>query len=172
MDNSDEENERLRAALDPEFINNSIVADKSKKNVNLASSRCRNKDADQFNTLGVTPQFQAHVAKKLSEMLDKTLEKRLTTKINSFVPQNSKKGGVRLFKNSPKRIKLKKSINVQARVVRNVDDPDDNDDKFSEIAVNPADILKKREVANWSTKTKGTVLHYKQQPNGTLTFIS
>ncbi|KAB0790958.1 hypothetical protein PPYR_02758 [Photinus pyralis] len=172
---SDEESERMiRAALDPEFMTDLIFSNGQEGPIDKAtepSLRRRWDDADQFDTLGVTPQFQAHVAKKLSQMLDKELEKRLTTKTGGPIWPSSKKGGVKLFKNSPKRLKLSKTKPKRVTVAPSSSQSDD-EERFSEAAVNPEDILRKVEVTNWSTKTKGAVYHYKQKSNGTLAFIT
>ncbi|KAF2899385.1 hypothetical protein ILUMI_06790 [Ignelater luminosus] len=191
-DTSDDESSHLlREAVDTEFINDGmfkstntkkngkITEDKISKNIdgdikNLPSLRPNKNEDDQFNTLDVTPHFQNYVAKQLTKILDEQLNKTLEHNVEENTNgKRKRKGGIRLLSDSKKLIKVIKPSAVSSfktEVVSKNSDSD-NETKCTEAAVNPEDILNKKDVKNWSTRSKAPVFRYKKSKDGVLTSI-
>ncbi|KAJ8981953.1 hypothetical protein NQ317_002126 [Molorchus minor] len=183
-DSSDEENlDLLKEAQDLQFINDSMFSEKHEKsNRNsvveakkdkLPSLRVLNDEGDQFNFLKVTPEFQNTLPRNYQKFLDADLNQRLTDK--KIVKRDGKetaKGGIKLFANSKHFIRPLERLNkTNTEVVNNVNlkkVPRYNklkvkvpEEALREVAVSPGDILSKKGVNSWSTRTKAPVFKYK-----------
>lgn len=144
----------------------------------LITSLRKNKDDDeQFNILGVTPEFQNYIAKHLSIILDKKLERVTKSKFtNQKYLKSNTAGGIKLFSSSTifiedsvaefnvKRACFKKQQkNFQKLIV-------DKDD-FKNLAVSAEQILLKEDLKYWSNRSKGQVFSYKKNKNGQLMLV-
>ncbi|XP_066262023.1 uncharacterized protein [Euwallacea similis] len=145
------------------------------------SLRKSQEEDGQFRLFRVTPEFQNYVAKHLSSLLEKRLQKVLTTVDSDSIPtKKSCKSRVRLFKNSQRFLKVAKTNNdsvqhiVKESLVKRpqklsfhgIDEAD-----LQVLAVNPEDILSGKTTKFWSTRSKTSVFHYKQSSNGKLTLV-
>ncbi|KAJ3652745.1 hypothetical protein Zmor_018683 [Zophobas morio] len=181
-DSSDDEDlMKLREATDSQFINDSMFNQKPgkvnvKEQIERPQSLRYSKDEDeQFNLFRVSPEFRNYVAKHLSSLLDKVLEKQLTSDssvCDGSIKPKRRKSGVKLFRNSPHYIKVKtKDVSgddtlVRRTIVAKSDVDPVSDEQLRLIAVNPEDILSQKDVKCWSTRTKAPVYNYVKTKSG------
>ncbi|XP_066262022.1 uncharacterized protein [Euwallacea similis] len=188
-DSSEDENlDLLTEAVDTKFLNESMFTRNLAKSSEAThtqelppSLRKSQEEDGQFRLFRVTPEFQNYVAKHLSSLLEKRLQKVLTTVDSDSIPtKKSCKSRVRLFKNSQRFLKVAKTNNdsvqhiVKESLVKRpqklsfhgIDEAD-----LQVLAVNPEDILSGKTTKFWSTRSKTSVFHYKQSSNGKLTLV-
>ncbi|KAI4454320.1 integrator complex subunit 2 [Holotrichia oblita] len=159
-------------------VKNITKLEDTKELQHLPSLRPIKDDQEQFNLLDVTPEFQKFVAKRLGEYLEKDLQKRLTFDIKYKPRKRCKKAGVKLFRNSSDFISLKKDIVDELKlkrveIKRRTIESDDTGEsaKIKSCAVDPNDILSRRETEFWTPRRKGEVFDYKRTQNGQLVSI-
>ncbi|XP_056647536.1 protein CUSTOS-like [Diorhabda sublineata] len=183
-DSSDEDLALIREAQDPQFFKENLYSsiqeskEKLQPVVELASLRKTVDENEQFNFLKVTPEFQKYVAKQLSFILDKQLEKNINYAVEDKVDRKKKKttSGVKLFYNSDKLLKAGKSEELPIDqpvkkfvVKRNILVKEED---LKSITVSGAEILSQKDIKYWSNRTKSKKLfNYKQDKNGTLQLV-
>lgn len=126
-------------------------------------------EEDSCNTLKVTPQFQKHIAKRLTKLLDKKLHDLISNKPTQNEMQETKKlkSCVKLFTNSTHYIKLEKPHKV-ARKRKLEDVSSDNEEKCKSVAVSGKDILNQIDTKHWSKRSKAKIYKYKKNNKGEL----
>lgn len=140
------------------------------------SLRKTEEDANQFNNdLGVTPEFQKFVAKKLTQLLDETL---IEQEIHGKVRKKRKiKGGVKLLKQSEvfldadyveNPIILPKQDRLKAKTKN---DSQDEMERIREAAVEPEGILSGDDVKHWTKLYTKPHFKYKKNSTGNLVLI-
>lgn len=150
----------------------------SKKKVNVSLRKCRDED-EQFNTFGVTPEFQKYIGKHLSAILDKKIEKNTISKVfNTICIKNESQaiGGIKLFSDSEYFLELKEyqveSNNNYVKHIRtHANKSHISKEDFRNLAVSGESILKKEDLKYWSKRTKGKIFSYKKLDNGQLMFL-
>ncbi|XP_057670271.1 protein CUSTOS-like [Diorhabda carinulata] len=183
-DSSDEDLALIKEAQDPQFFKENLYSsiqeskEKLQPVVELASLRKTVDENEQFNFLKVTPEFQKYVAKQLSFILDKQLEKNINYAVEDKVDRKKKKttSGVKLFYNSDKLLKAGKSEELPIEkpvkkfaVKRNILVKEED---LKSITVSGAEILSQKDIKYWSNRTKSKKLfNYKQDKNGTLQLV-
>ncbi|XP_076382027.1 uncharacterized protein LOC117224156 [Megalopta genalis] len=147
-----------------------------KRSEDLAKPKSLRRDLEQterFKNFGVTPSFQEYVARKLDEMIEKSIEFVDTKDDNSVVTatENTNNGsGIKLFSSSveflsveeepeklPKKRKVKVTIDEAATML-----------KCKEVAVDAERILSKSDTKAWTSKRGEPEFKYKKLKNGTL----
>lgn len=135
---------------------------------------------DYDDRLEISHEARMYISKKLSEVLDIKLKKIISydnqiqdddaNDDESNMKQNIK-SRVKLFNNSKHYIKLKKpEETVQKR--RKIEDAIDNEDNCKMVAISGEDVMSRRDVKHWSTRTKAKVFAYKMDTNGKLIEIT
>ncbi|ENN81434.1 hypothetical protein YQE_02127, partial [Dendroctonus ponderosae] len=193
-DSSDDENlDLLREAVDHEFLNDSILRlmgetlnvpvnsqEKAENNPKPPSLRKTQDEDEQFNLFRVTPEFQQHVAKHLSQIIEDKLQKltKIVENKDSVPTQKKRKAGVKLFSNSDKVLKVIKVNNLEKQCLprarplnlKRAYEPID-ESALKEVAVSSEDILSQKETKSWSNRSKAPVYHYKQSSDGQLVLV-
>lgn len=130
----------------------------------------------------MTPEFQNFVAKRLSNFLEDQLSLRLQTNKNKTKKKTTKlKTGVKLFRKSTNYLEAPETTSAQCKpstfkkhsIRKRSCDSDFTDEstKISEAAVSPDFILSKKEVQQWSNRSKAPVFRYHKEPSGELKYI-
>ncbi|KAH1011689.1 hypothetical protein HUJ04_001007 [Dendroctonus ponderosae] len=187
-DSSDDENlDLLREAVDHEFLNDSMFTEKpfnsqekAENNPKPPSLRKTQDEDEQFNLFRVTPEFQQHVAKHLSQIIEDKLQKltKIVENKDSVPTQKKRKAGVKLFSNSDKVLKVIKVNNLEKQCLprarplnlKRAYEPID-ESALKEVAVSSEDILSQKETKSWSNRSKAPVYHYKQSSDGQLVLV-
>lgn len=205
-DSSDDENlELLKEAQDNDFLSDSLfknpkgmftknlfmlyhnffftahlelVEKTSEKQANASLRKCKDEN-EQFNTLGVTPEFQKYIGKQLSAILDEKLEKIIKSKVSNEKPVNGNNqtaGGIKLFSDSEYFLELNENqVDGNIKHVKNTRKLTKklqiNEEDLKSLAVSGEAILKKEDLKYWSNRTKGKVFSYKKVNNGQLMLI-
>ncbi|XP_018573099.1 uncharacterized protein C12orf43 homolog [Anoplophora glabripennis] len=188
-DSSDEENlDLLKEAQDSNFINDSMFSDSPAKSTAhnqtkpLPSLR-KTKNEEGHFSLKVTPEFRDYVARQLTSILDRKLDKKFADLPDPEVPRKKrKKVGVKLLSESKHFLELSEEIsaenkasavhNATAKRAKNSKGVNEvTEDLLKEVAVSGEDILSKKEVRNWSKRSKAPVFHYKKSKNGQLKLV-
>ncbi|XP_011877032.1 PREDICTED: uncharacterized protein LOC105567086 [Vollenhovia emeryi] len=179
----------LREAIDQEFLNDDLysmeearvipssVAQIDKLNKN--SRRTSSKQEDKFTNFGVTAACQSFIAKKLDEILDRTIElegNKTTNCCDEEKRKRSKKYGIKLMSTSKNLLtaaKVRENCAEQVKTSkrnRQIADDGDEDDlsKFREAAVDHKRILNKLDTKDWVNKRPEPEFRYKRLKNGNL----
>lgn len=146
----------------------------------LPSLRKSQDEDEQFNVFHVTPEFQTYVAKQLSSILEKRLQKELRT-ADDVEPERKKiKSYVKLFRDSKHFLKITDKYEVPVNLkkpntkkyLNKKIDIGVKEEILKQIAVNPEDILNKTDTKFWSNRTKSNkVFNYKRVSDGTLILV-
>nr|XP_003706531.1 PREDICTED: uncharacterized protein LOC100878352 [Megachile rotundata] len=179
-DSSSSEDETLQNALkeavDNQFfenVNESPTKSESDQEQNKTSSKSLRENLSQkneFSNFGVTPTFQNYVAKKLNEILEKSVEINDEVEDDTINEKESEGNdcGIKLLNSSGKFIvtKEKEEIHQKRRIV-DIDD-EANYLKCKEVAVDSEWILSKIETKFWTSKRKEPEFKYKRLKTGVL----
>ncbi|KAK6620604.1 hypothetical protein RUM43_010896 [Polyplax serrata] len=161
----EDENECFREAIDPTFLTESLY-NNSKKEVteseqSIKLPSLRNQDSKSIlstnpYSIHVTPEFQKHVAKHLSKILDQLIvitENKLKTKKRKPV------GGVKLLRTSKDYVlNTTPKLTVQKRFFeREKLDYDEIEQRAKQVAVSGDWVLSQKETEHWAKCSKGLV---------------
>lgn len=119
----------------------------------------------------MTPEFQKYIAKHLTTILDKKLNK-MSTLINSNeeLPEKHNEGGVKLLSNSVNFVdiecQLNENINSYRKRKKSTKTPYIKKENLKNLAVSAEAILAKEDIKFWSTRTKGKIFHYLKDDTG------
>ncbi|XP_077255149.1 uncharacterized protein LOC143893529 isoform X2 [Temnothorax americanus] len=180
----------LREAIDQQFLNNDMYSVKkvqvtpSVQTNKLGENSLSLKQEDRFTNFGVTATFQSFIAKKLDEILERTIELESRETINYCAEQKrrrSKRSGIKLLSTSKKLLTITKVTEdcterrdpkeIEKRSKRNRQIAEDDEDafsKFREVAIDPECILSKLETKAWVNKRPEPEFKYKRLQNGIL----
>ncbi|KAG6800075.1 protein CUSTOS [Apis mellifera caucasica] len=141
-------------------------------NTNPISLRKKLEHEDTFSNFGVTPTFQNYVAKKLDEMLEKSIKikKKTTDNIINEKDNESNNYGIKLLNSSSEFLTLEEDLTKfqkKRKMETNIDEKA-NLLKCKEVAVDPEHILSKIDTKAWTNKRKEIEFNYKKLKNGTL----
>lgn len=144
-------------------------------NINPKSLRKDLEKKDNFCNFGVTLTFKAFVAKKLDDLLERTVQWDSKTNSRTTIQDNNKdklnkNNGIKLLNSSTILLTAEdevEELNNYKRRKKNVDKVTDKS-QLQEAAVNPEWILSKVETKFWTERHKGAVFKYKKLKNGTL----
>lgn len=142
----------------------------------LPSLRIKPDEDYKSNPLEVTPQFQQHVAKHLTRMLDKQLQESVAdcdSVGQTLEKRKRSKSGVKLLRTSNSFIKLRtkeRSPVIVARKRANSASSED-ENRCKSVAVSGHGVLSKGDVAAWSKRSKGKIFSYTKMKDGVLTSI-
>lgn len=139
-----------------------------------ASLRPSKEDDDNFNILRTTPEFQKHIAKHLTNLLDKKLGKKIKL---DFSEQNLRKkqrvGGIKLFSDSKyyldscgDEIKVFKKDKYPKKYKQLI-----TEEQLQNLAVSGETIIQKKDTKHWSNRTKGKVFFYKKNNHGEFNIV-
>ncbi|XP_076644753.1 uncharacterized protein LOC143354489 [Halictus rubicundus] len=128
---------------------------------------------EKFENFGVTPSFQKYVAKKLDEIIEKSIKIKNKIEHDSVATStesSDNNSGIKLLSSSvefltaeeqleelPRKRKAKVSIDENATML-----------KCREVAVDPGKILSKSDTKAWTSKRGEPEFKYKKLKNGTL----
>ncbi|EGI63243.1 hypothetical protein G5I_08271 [Acromyrmex echinatior] len=191
VDSSSSEDEKfaniLKEAIDQQFLNNNLyniekakaIPQSEAKTDKLEGSyflKISSKQADEFTNFGVTATFRSFIAKKLDEILERTIEME-----NSEIPnycdeqkwKKDKSSGIKLLSTSKNLLTITKikeeCIEHKKKSKRNRQTvEDDETSKFREAVIDPEYILNKLELEAWVNKRPESEFKYKRLKNGTL----
>ncbi|XP_071571555.1 uncharacterized protein [Temnothorax nylanderi] len=181
----------LREAIDQQFLNNDMysmkkvqVTPSGVQTNKLGENSLSSKQEDRFTNFGVTATFQSFIAKKLDEILERTIELETRETINYCAEQKrrrSKSSGIKLLSTSKKLLTITKVTDdcterrdpkeIEKRSKRNRQIAEDDEDafsKFREAAIDPERILSKLETKAWVNKRSEPEFKYKRLQNGIL----
>ncbi|XP_033358993.1 uncharacterized protein LOC117238294 [Bombus vosnesenskii] len=181
----------LREATDHQFLKvtyfsnekfqNSDVSTKTDEhNDSLENNNVKNpvslrKDLEEkktFSNFGVSPTFQNYVAKKLDEIIEKSIKVKKKN-INSIINEKKERDniyGIKLLNSSVQFLTTEeKSEKPQKkRKIKATIDEKTNFSKCKIVAVDPERILSKIDTEAWTSKRKEPEFNYKKLKNGTL----
>ncbi|XP_067015332.2 protein CUSTOS [Anabrus simplex] len=173
-DSSDEDNaDLLREAADNQFLNDSMFKGKEKKvsektvpsSVPKLPSLRPDRKKDDPNVLGVTPDFQKHVAKHLMKIIDSQIHEVTATDEGLAATRKAQEdGGVRLLRASRVLLSVEEEPpkkQKRLKPVKRVDDDRSEKERLSEAAVSADWILSKEAIKGWVKNTKGEVISVK-----------
>nr|CAB3264751.1 protein disulfide-isomerase A5-like [Phallusia mammillata] len=166
---SDEEaNERFKAAAAEELITfmknpdaeKTPQASKSGKNAAKDSGQAKKsireelfcESAMQDTVANTTPEFRAHVAKKLMKYYDGTLVNKSVC-LNRSNASNFEAGGVKLLSNSSQFLKFPTEVNqttksnITKRAIQTSSSESEDESRFSSVAVSGNEVLQNGEGA-------------------------
>lgn len=154
-----------------------LAKETSNKQINVSLRNCRD-EVEQFNTFGVTPEFQKYIGKHLSVILDEKLGNITKSKVSNKISVKNETqpiGGIKLFSDSEHFLELKESQveskNKYVKKTRKYSAKLQITEKdFKNLAVSGEAILKKEDLKYWSKRTKGKVFFYKKN-NGQLMLV-
>lgn len=150
-----------------------LAEETSNKQVNVSLRKCRDED-EQFNTFGVTPEFQKYIGKHLSVILDAKLGNITKSKVSNKIPIKNETqtiGGIKLFSDSEHFLDQVESNNKYVKNTRKYSGKVQISEKdFKNLAVSGEAILKKEDLKYWSKRTKGKVFSYRKD-NGQLMLV-
>ncbi|CAG9857651.1 unnamed protein product [Phyllotreta striolata] len=167
-DSSEDENAHLlKEATDSEFLQENLYnKDKpiEKPKTKLVSLR-KDIEAEDEGSLKFSSGFRSHAEKHLSKLLEEQLDKRLV-RVQSDKPIEAvqKKGGVRLFSNSKRSLKIEDDSEIKNKAAK-VDRPKAKkapatEEDFKQLAVSGEDVLLKKDTEHWTNSRKSTVFRY------------
>ncbi|KYQ53768.1 hypothetical protein ALC60_07251 [Trachymyrmex zeteki] len=191
VDSSSSEDEKfaniLKEAIDQQFLNNNLYSlektkaipeseaktNKLDKNYSLKIS---SKQGDEFTNFGVTATFQSFIAKKLDEILERTIEMESSEIPNYCDEQKRRKdksSGIKLLSTSKKLLTIAKieeeCTEHKKKSKRNKQiGEDDETSKCQEAVIDPEYILNKLDLKAWVNKRPESEFKYKRLKNGTL----
>ncbi|XP_018375389.1 PREDICTED: uncharacterized protein LOC108769088 [Trachymyrmex cornetzi] len=195
VDSSSSEDEKLanilKEAIDQQFLNNNLYSIEKAKTIpqpvlkeaktnKLEGSyflKISSKQTDEFTNFGVTATFQSFIAKKLDEILERTIEMESNEISNYCAEQKQRKDksyGIKLLSTSKNLLtiaKIKEECmehkKKSKRNRRTVED-DKISSKFREAVIDPEYILNKLDLKAWVNKRPESEFKYKRLKNGTL----
>ena len=185
----------LKEATDHQFLKDayfsatkseiSVVSEKIDKRTNsvrtdnltnLKSLRKGVEQKDSFENFGVSPSFQNYVAKKLDEIIEKSItlkeKKRESGSVADSEENPGDSSGVKLLSTSIQYLTTEEEAlelqKPQKRKIKETIDDKANISKCKEVAVDPNWILSKEETKAWTSKRRGPEFNYKRLKNGSL----
>lgn len=122
---------------------------------------------------GVTPEFQKYIAKQLSLILDKKLEKlSKSTNSNEKSFEKHNKGGIKLLSSSNSFLEIdcesNSNINTSTKIKRTAAKPYIKKEEYKNLIISGEAVLAKEEIKYWSTRTKGKIFRYSKDAKGQL----
>ncbi|XP_018047141.1 PREDICTED: uncharacterized protein LOC108686379 isoform X2 [Atta colombica] len=191
VDSSSSEDEKfaniLKEAIDQQFLNNNLYSiekaeaiTQSAKTDKLEGSyflKISSKQADEFTNFGVTVTFQNFIAKKLDEILERTIEIENGEILNYCDEQKWKKdksSGIKLLSTSKNLLTITKikeectGHKKKSKRNRQTVEDDETSSKFREAAIDPEYILNKLDLEAWVNKRPESEFKYKRLKDGTL----
>ena len=140
---------------------------------NLKSLRKGVEQKDSFENFGVSPSFQNYVAKKLDEIIEKSIKlKEKKRETGSVADPEENASGVKLLSSSVQYLTTEEEAlelqKPQKRKLKATIDDKANISKCKEVAVDPDFILSKEETKAWTSKRRGPEFNYKRLKNGSL----
>ncbi|XP_011253300.1 uncharacterized protein LOC105249487 isoform X3 [Camponotus floridanus] len=146
----------LKEAIDQQFLNDNLYITRktefAPESKDLETNKSHGKSfrisskQDQFTNFGVTDTFQNFIAKKLDEILEKTIKLKNSKSTECFMQQKQKRN-----KNSG--IKLLKDSTLS---------------KFQEAAIDPECILSKSDMIVWNSEYSKPEFQYKKSKDDIL----
>ncbi|XP_011706149.1 PREDICTED: uncharacterized protein LOC105461348 isoform X2 [Wasmannia auropunctata] len=181
----DEDISILKEAIDQEFFTDNLYSTRKAKVISQSANtnkldenyslRTSSKE-DKFTNFGVTATFQSFIAKKLDEILDRTIELESSETINCCGKQRQRKHnnfGIKLLNTSKKLLTVKvgeEYTEKEKRSKRNRQIAEDDEalSKFREAAIDAEYILSQVDTKAWVNKRPEPEFKYKRLKNGTL----
>ncbi|KAK9305812.1 hypothetical protein QLX08_003318 [Tetragonisca angustula] len=181
----------LKEAIDHQFLKNDYFSNEKFQNSdvfkktdehndltentnvrNLVSLRKDLEEKKTFSNFGVSPTFQSFVAKKLDEIIEKSIKIKKKD-INSIINKKEDKDnncGIKLLNSSVEFLTTEKEDekSQRKRKIEATIDDEMNLLKCKQVAVDPEQILSKVETKAWTSRRKGPEFNYKKLKNGTL----
>ncbi|XP_020293541.1 uncharacterized protein LOC109859580 [Pseudomyrmex gracilis] len=178
----------LREIIDQDFLNdnlystekNKIVPQSESSKLKKRSLRLSSNQENQFTNFGVTSEFQAFVAQKLDEMLERTikLKNKKFTKLRDVEQKvKRKQSGIKLLSTSKTLLTAKEVTEIPVEQIprpkkhkKHYEISENEDDlaKIREAAVDAEFIFSGSETKAWSDKRSDLVFKYKILKDGTL----
>ncbi|KYM98371.1 hypothetical protein ALC62_10894 [Cyphomyrmex costatus] len=192
VDSSSSEDENftnnLKEAIDQQFLNNNLYSVEKVKAVSQSepktskldksySLRLNSKQEDNFTNFGVTATFQSFIAKKLDEILERSIKMESDKIANYCDKQKQRKDknfGIKLLSTSNKLLTVAKveeeCMEYKKKFKRNrqIREDDETSSKFQEAVIDPESILNKLDTKAWVNKRPESDFKYKRLKNGTL----
>ncbi|XP_043250599.1 protein CUSTOS-like [Colletes gigas] len=180
----------LREATDHHFFKNTYLSTTKSENTkisektnedirieNSTSIKSLRKNLDQedhFENFGASPSFQNYVARKLDEVIEKSIKlkdkKKKSTSSTDDKESTDNSIGIKLLSSSVEFLTEKEEVEKpqkKRKIPATIDDKK-NLVKCKEVAVDPKWILSKTDTKAWKSKRKEPEFKYKKLKNGTL----
>ncbi|KZC07725.1 PREDICTED: uncharacterized protein LOC107185931 [Dufourea novaeangliae] len=178
----------LKEATDHEFLKDTYFSTMKSNDSKNSEDKTRNsayveniikpkslrqdlKQKECFDNFGVSPSFQNYVAKKLDEIIEKSVKLK-SRKHNSFTNNegNVDNSGIKLLSSSADFLTAEEEIEKPQKRRRTEVAIDEKATllKCKEVAVDPEKILSKTDTKAWTSKRKEPEFKYKRLKNGTL----
>lgn len=187
----DEDTNLLKEAVDNDFLPDSLFkVDKNNcddiKHEKLPSLRPKHEES--MSVFNVTPQFQTHIAKRLTALLDKQVEYK---DVSSTMKRKKIKSKVKLLRESQEYLKVtpynssddvntsttkdtleyeKNRLRYTHSIIKRYKIDPEIDCETDEVKVKSVAVdldYIKTEVKSWSNRSKAPVFEYKKAKNGT-----
>lgn len=176
----------LKEAIDQQFLNDNLyIVEKAEfipeskletNNSNGKSLRISSTQ-DKFTNFGVTDTFQNFIAKKLDEILERTIKLKTNKTTECFIKKKRKRNknsGIKLLSTSKTCVTTKEITNLFTKnkekfrkYSQNIEDSETLS-KFQEAAIDPECILNKSNAIVWSNEYSKPEFKYKKLKDGIL----
>ncbi|KYN40906.1 hypothetical protein ALC56_04797 [Trachymyrmex septentrionalis] len=191
VDSSSSEDEKftniLKEAIDEQFLNNNLYSIEKAKTISPSAKtdelegshflKISSKQTDEFTNFGVTATFQSFIAKKLDEILERTIEMESSEVPNYYNEQKWKKDksfGIKLLSTSKNLLTIAKikeecmKHKKKSKRNRQTVEDDETSSRFQEAVIDPEYILNKLDLEAWVNKRPESEFKYKRLKNGAL----
>ncbi|XP_050452912.1 uncharacterized protein LOC126852292 [Cataglyphis hispanica] len=174
----------LQEAIDQQFLNDNLYSARKGQFVpdsNLETNKSNEKSfginsKDKFTNFGVTDTFQNFIAKKLDEILEKTIKLKKSKTTECSIEQKRKRNknsGIKLLSTSKKFITTKKITKLYTKNKEKLRYSQTMEDskalsKFQEAAIDPECILSKSDMIVWTNEYSQPEFKYKKLKDGIL----
>ncbi|XP_070153635.1 uncharacterized protein [Polyergus mexicanus] len=175
----------LKEAIDQQFLNDNLYSTRKGQFVPESSLETNesngksfgiNLKQDKFTNFGVTDTFQCFIAKKLDEILERTIKLKNSKATECFIEQKRKRNknsGIRLLSTSKKFVTTKEMTklytkNKEKLRCSQIIEHSKTLSKFQEAAIDPECILSKSDMIVWTNEYYTPEFKYKKLKDGTL----
>ncbi|XP_025267087.1 uncharacterized protein LOC105249487 isoform X2 [Camponotus floridanus] len=175
----------LKEAIDQQFLNDNLYITRKTEfapESNLETNKSHGKSfrisskQDQFTNFGVTDTFQNFIAKKLDEILEKTIKLKNSKSTECFMQQKQKRNknsGIKLLSTSKEFVTTKEISKLFAKDKKKLKrcsqiTEDSTLSKFQEAAIDPECILSKSDMIVWNSEYSKPEFQYKKSKDDIL----